>query len=80
MAATKKINDGISGVVEKKETHLIEPTVSIFLPLANDAGGGNVEQAEYVTVNGKTTKIPRGEYVDVKVPIFLQLVNRYPGL
>ena len=31
-------------------------------------------------INGKVTQIRRGEYVDVKVPVFLQLLNRYPNL
>ena len=78
--AAKKINDGISGVITPVENNLKEPTVNIFIPLAADSAEGTVEQAEYVTVNGKTIKIPRGEYVDVKVPVFLQLRNRYPNL
>jgi hypothetical protein len=58
-----------------------EATVRIFIPLAEDsAGEGKVDQTENVIINGAVTQIRRGEYVDVKVPVFLQLKQRYPGL
>ena len=69
MAAKKKIN------------LLLEPTVRVFLPLLEVAGdGAAVDQTENVIINGNVTQIRRGEYVDVKVPVFLQLRQRYPGL
>lgn len=59
----------------------IEPTVRIFLPLAEENGTEvHVDQTENVIINGKVTQIRRGEYVDVKVPVFLQLKQRYPNL
>jgi hypothetical protein len=58
-----------------------EPTVQIYLPLleAEDAGA-KVDQTEHVTINGYTTIIQRGQYVPVKVPVFLALKVKYPNL
>ena len=65
----------------KKTNVVVEPTVRIFLPLLEDAGGeSNIDQTENVIINGHVTQIRRGEYVEVKVPVFLQLKNRYPNL
>ena len=65
----------------KKTNIAVEPVVRVFLPLAEDNDGeGKVDQTENVIINGKVTQIRRGEYVDVKVPVFLQLKQRYPGL
>jgi len=59
----------------------VEPTVRVFLPLAEETGTEvTVDQTENVIINGKVTQIRRGEYVDVKVPVFLQLKQRYPNL
>ena len=68
----------VDEIKEKKE----EPTVTVFLPLLDDAGGelGSVDQTVNVTVNGKVTQIRRGEYVNVKIPVFLQLKNKFPNL
>lgn len=69
MAAKKKIN------------LVLEPTVRVFLPLLEVAGdGAAVDQTENVIINGVVTQIRRGEYVDVKVPVFMQLKQRYPNL
>lgn len=65
----------------KKSNIALDPVVRIFIPLAEENGGeGKVDQTENVIINGKVTQIRRGEYVDVKVPVFLQLKQRYPGL
>ena len=65
----------------KKSNIALEPVVRVFLPPAEENGGeGKVDQTENVIINGKVTQIRRGEYVDVKVPVFLQLKQRYPGL
>jgi len=59
----------------------VEPTVRVFLPLAEETGTEvAVDQTENVIINGKVTQIRRGEYVDVKVPVFMQLKQRYPNL
>ena len=65
----------------KKTNVALEPVVRVFIPLAEESGGeGKADQTENVIINGKVTQIRRGEYVDVKVPVFLQLRQRYPGL
>lgn len=58
----------------------INEKIRIFLPSAGDEE--NVEQVETVIVNGKTTIIKRGEYVDVPFDVFEALYNsgRYPRL
>ena len=57
-------------------------TVRVFLPLLEESAQADakVDQTETVLVNGVATQIRRGEYVDVKVPVFLQLKNKYPNL
>ena len=57
------------------------PTVRILIPLAEDNGTApNIDQTENVIVNGAVTQIRRGEYVDVKPAVFMQLKQRYPNL
>ena len=66
-----------------EETHdvMVEPTVRIYLPMLEDQSSDlAIDQTENVTINGKVTQIKRGEYVDVKVPVFLQLKQRYPNI
>ena len=58
-----------------------EPMVQITLPLLEvDETGAKVDQTEHVTINGETTIIKRGEYVSVKIPVFLALKVKYPNL
>lgn len=83
--ATKKENPVIDATISAEVVKPVEtanPTkVSVFIPLKEESDTGvAIDQNDYVTVNGKTTKIPRGEYVEVTVPVFLQLRNRYPNL
>ena len=64
-----------------KKNLTVEPTVRILLPLLEETGTEvSVDQTENVIINGKVTQIRRGEYVDVKVPVFMQLKQRYPNL
>lgn len=64
-----------------KQNITLEPTVRIFLPLAEETGTEvHVDQTENVIINGVVTQIRRGEYVEVKVPVFMQLKQRYPNL
>ncbi|MCI5956386.1 MAG: hypothetical protein MRZ54_05320 [Clostridiales bacterium] len=55
-------------------------TVRVMLPLLEADSGVKVDQTEQVTVNGLVTSIRRGEYVDVKPEVFVQLKQRYPNL
>ena len=52
----------------------------IYLPMLDEVGGVKVDQYEHVTVNGKTTLIRRGEYVDVEPEVYIQLKNRFPSI
>jgi hypothetical protein len=60
--------------------------VTIFLPeLENSENEGiEVDQFEHVTLANETGeenfRIKRGEYVDVPVPVFIALKDRYPKL
>ena len=64
-----------------QETVADEPRVRVYLPLLESEGAGvRVDQYEHVTVNGETTLVRRGEYVDVTVPVFIQLKNKFPHL
>ena len=78
----KDIKDATAvSVAQEKRDLTIEPTVRVFIPKAEDQGSDiALDQTETVVINGKVTRIRRGEYVDVKVPVFLQLINRYPNL
>ena len=64
-----------------QETVADEPRVRVYLPLLESEGAGvHIDQYEHVTVNGETTLVRRGEYVDVTVPVFSQLKNKFPHL
>ena len=64
-----------------QETVADEPRVRVYLPLLESEGAGvHIDQYEHVTVNGETTLVRRGEYVDVTVPVFIQLKNTFPHL
>lgn len=66
---------------EKKTKFKLEPVVRVCLPLLEETDSETrQDQTENVIINGKVTQIRRGEYVDVKVPVFLQLKQRYPNL
>lgn len=55
------------------------PRVRVYLPLLESEGAGlHIDQYEHVTVNGETTLVRRGEYVDVTVPVYIQLKNKFP--
>ena len=64
-----------------QETVADEPRVRVYLPLLESEGAGvHIDQYEHVTVNGETTLVRRGEYVDVTVPVFIQLKDKFPHL
>ena len=58
-----------------------EPRVAIRLPKHEDEESGiQVDQHEHVTINGVTTLIRRGERVEVTVPVYIQLRNKFPDI
>ena len=56
--------------------------VRVFIPKREEEEGSNVkvDPYEHVTINGNTTLIRRGEYVDVTVPVYIQLKNKFPNI
>ena len=61
------------------------PTVRIFIPeLEQSTNGMKVDQYEHVTIANEVkediTYVRRGEWVEVPVPVYLQLKERYPKL
>lgn len=58
-----------------------ESRVRVVLPLLpEDQMGLKVDQYEHVTINGETTLVKRGEYVDVTVPVYIQLRNKFKNI
>ena len=76
------INDGITSVIEEKKETFVAPRVRIKIPMPADMDSGvKIDPYEHVTINGeKPTYIKKGEWVDVPVPVYMQLKNRYPDL
>lgn len=75
----KSSNLTVATPVEEKPAG--EPRVRVILPLLEDSASGvKVDQYEHVTIDGKTTLVRRGEYVDVTVPVFMQLRNKFPRI
>jgi hypothetical protein len=66
---------------DAKPIDRINEKIRIYLPLLEDEGE-KVDQVETVILNGNTTLIKRGEYVEVPFPIFEVLYHsgRYPNL
>lgn len=76
-----KKTDTLTVETPVQETAADEPRVRVYLPLLESEGAGvHIDQYEHVTVNGETTLVRRGEYVDVTVPVFIQLKNKFPHL
>lgn len=74
-------DDGITVAVPRVNKTDNRPRVRVFIPLADNAESGDiVDPFEHVTINGETTYIRKGEYVDVTVPVYMQLKNKYPNI
>ena len=62
------------------------PRVTVFLPklMDSDDEGVKVDQYEHVTIANEmkedVTYVRRGEYVDVPIPVFMALKEKYPKL
>lgn len=83
MATTKVMKDELTAATPLAEKEDTIPRVRIFLPPledADDASAIEMDQYEHVTVDGVTTLIKRGEYVEVTVPVFIQLRNKFPHI
>lgn len=87
--ATKKTEsfmDDLSTKVEIKKDGYKGPYVQVFLPRLEDPEeeGITVDQYEHVTLANEQKetcfRVLRGEPVDVPVPVFMALKERYPKL
>lgn len=74
--------DAITDAISAKTENDTTPRVRIYIHPRNEETqeGVKIDQYEHVTIQGKTTLVRRGEHVDVPVPIYLQLRNRFPYL
>lgn len=76
----------LTTAVVKEEKKYDGPYVPIFLPELENSGeeGMPVDQYEHVTIaneNGRQQwRVLRGEHVDVPVPVFMALKEKYPKL
>lgn len=71
-------------IPEKVEDHSA-PRVSVFLPkLIDDDSGIKVDQYEHVTIANelgeKVYYVLRGEPVEVPIPVFIALKEKYPKI
>ena len=58
-----------------------KPVVGIRIPkVENEDAPFGGDQFEHVTINGKTTMIRCGDYVEVPVEVFEALKVKYPNL
>ena len=74
--ATKEIGAQIT----MEEDHRGE-RVRIIIPRnEEDSSGMKIDQFEHVTINGVTTLVKRGEWVDVTPEVFIQLRNKFPTI
>ena len=86
MPAKTSKEDNMTIAVPQKERTDGGPRVQVYLPPLEDPGeaGIKVDQYEHVTLSKemgeKVYYVKRGEHVDVPVPVFLALKERYPNL
>ena len=74
--------DELAAVTQIEEPDSVVAKVQVFIPPLEEDNPNNVkvDQHEHVTINGVTTLIKRGEYVEVPVPVYIQLKNKFPGI
>lgn len=79
-------NAELTTAVKKDEKKYEGPTARVFLPELENSGdeGVKVDQYEHVTlaneVGRQVYRVHRGEWVDVPVPVFIALKEKYPKL
>ena len=88
--ATKKeevnLAEQMTVVSEKVDDSWKGPTVEVFIPELENSGdsGLKVDQYEHVSLANETGEkiyyVRRGDRVEVPVPVFLALKERYPKI
>lgn len=79
------LDDSMTVKIAEKKSGYNGPMVSIYLPKLEEEGSGmKIDQYEHVTIANEarewTWHVQRGVRVDVPVPVFVQLKNRYPDI
>ena len=78
--------DSITVAVPDKEVQQEVPRVRIMIPKreSDDNPGVVVDQYEHVSISNEqgdfNVRVKRGEWVDVTVPVFMLLKQRYPNI
>lgn len=86
MASKNIMNSDITTAVKKEDNRYKGPTVDVFLPELENSGeeGMAVDQYEHVTIANEQGlqrfRVRRGMHVDVPVPVFMALKEKYPKL
>ena len=82
----EELKDQFTIVEEEKDEGYKGPMVDVFLPELENSGdsGLKVDQYEHVTIANQEKEdiyyVRRGEHVEVPVPVFLALKERYPKI
>ena len=79
------LDDSMTVKIEEKQATYKGPMVTVYLPkLEEEAAGIKVDQYEHVTIANEarewTWYVKRGERVDVPVPVFVLLHDKYPDI
>ena len=86
MAKNTGATDAITVAVEEKAKTPDVPRVRIMIPKreSDDNPGIVVDQYEHVSISNElgdfNVRVKRGEWVDVTVPVFMLLKQRYPNI
>lgn len=79
------LDDSMTVKIEQKQAAYKGPMVTVYLPKLEEEGSGvKVDQYEHVTIANEarewTWYVKRGERVDVPVPVFVLLHDKYPDI
>ena len=80
-----QLDDSLTVKIEEKQATYKGPMVTVFLPkLEEESAGIKVDQYEHVTIANEarewTWYVKRGVRVDVPVPVFVLLHDKYPDI
>jgi len=82
--APESMEDQFTFVEQAREAEYKGPMVDVFIPRMEESSGMKVDQYEHVTIANEQRercyKVLRGERVEVPVPVFLALKERYPNI